>query len=45
MMLNPEIQREAQKSIDEVLQGERLPNIDDRQSLPFVDAIIKEIQR
>ncbi|KZT33277.1 cytochrome P450 [Sistotremastrum suecicum HHB10207 ss-3] len=45
MMLNPVVQREAQKSIDEVLQGERLPNLDDRPSLPFLDALFMEIQR
>lgn len=45
MMLNPVIQREAQKSIDELLQGERLPNLDDRPSLPFLDALFMEIQR
>ncbi|KZS90970.1 cytochrome P450 [Sistotremastrum niveocremeum HHB9708] len=45
MMLNPDIQREARKEVDKLLQGERLPKLEDRDSLPYIDAILKEIQR
>ncbi|KZS94045.1 cytochrome P450 [Sistotremastrum niveocremeum HHB9708] len=45
MMLNPDVQREAQETIDELLQGERLPTWEDRESLPYVEAILKEVLR
>ncbi|KZS90974.1 cytochrome P450 [Sistotremastrum niveocremeum HHB9708] len=41
----PEIQREAQQSIDELLQGERLPTFEDRGSLPYVEALYREVLR
>ncbi|KZT33848.1 cytochrome P450 [Sistotremastrum suecicum HHB10207 ss-3] len=45
MIVHPEIQREAQGAIDDLLQGERLPTFDDRESLPYVEAILKEVVR
>lgn len=45
MALNPEAQEKAQAQIDLVLGGERLPTLDDRPSLPYVDAIIRELYR
>ncbi|KZS90971.1 cytochrome P450 [Sistotremastrum niveocremeum HHB9708] len=45
MILYPEIQSAARRTIDEVLQGERLPSFEDRDALPFVDAIMKEVLR
>ncbi|KZT33279.1 cytochrome P450 [Sistotremastrum suecicum HHB10207 ss-3] len=45
MILHPEIQHEAQKTIDDLLQSERLPTFEDRGKLPLVDAILKEVLR
>ena len=45
MMLFPDIQRKAQEEIDMVVGTDRLPSFDDRASLPYVDAIVKEVFR
>ncbi|KAH7907410.1 cytochrome P450 [Hygrophoropsis aurantiaca] len=45
LMLHPEIQREAQRELDFVLMGERLPVFGDREKLPFIDAIFRETLR
>jgi len=44
-LLHPEIQIRAQEEIDAVTGRERLPTFEDRQRLPFVDAICKEVLR
>jgi cytochrome P450 len=44
-LLRPEIQTIAQKELDAVTRRERLPTFEVRSSLPFVDAICKEIVR
>ncbi|OJT05055.1 O-methylsterigmatocystin oxidoreductase [Trametes pubescens] len=43
MMLFPEVQRKAQAEIDAIVGGDRLPRIADRDALPYVGAILKEI--
>jgi len=45
MALNPEKQKAAQAEIDRVIGGDRLPIIEDRENLPYVDAVIKEVLR
>jgi len=45
MTLFPEAQRKAQAEIDVVIGTDRLPMYTDRESLPFVEAVIKEILR
>ncbi|EJC98989.1 cytochrome P450 [Fomitiporia mediterranea MF3/22] len=45
MTVYPEVQRKAQVEIDRVIGNERLPSFDDRNSLPYIDAIIKEVLR
>lgn len=45
MVLHPEVLRKAQAEIDRVVGGTRLPNVEDRASLPYVDCIIKEVYR
>ncbi|KAI0027839.1 cytochrome P450 [Vararia minispora EC-137] len=45
MTLNPEAQRQAQEEIDRVVGTERFPNIEDREKLPYVNALIKEVLR
>ncbi|KIM58364.1 hypothetical protein SCLCIDRAFT_28145 [Scleroderma citrinum Foug A] len=42
MTLFPETQKKAQAEIDAVIGTDRLPSYSDRESLPFVEAVIKE---
>lgn len=41
----PEIQRKAQEELDRVVGRNRLPNIADEKDLPYIRAIIKEVER
>lgn len=45
MMLYPEIQSKAREEIDRVVGSDRLPSLDDRAQLPYVEAIVKECLR
>ncbi|KAK2018596.1 cytochrome P450 [Colletotrichum eremochloae] len=45
MMLFPEAQKKAQEEIDRVVGQGRLPNIHDRENLPYVQGLIKEVMR
>ncbi|KAI0077633.1 cytochrome P450 [Panus rudis PR-1116 ss-1] len=45
MMLFPEVQRHAQDEIDRVTGGSRLPTMDDRKDLPYIEALLTEILR
>ncbi|KAI0033580.1 cytochrome P450 [Vararia minispora EC-137] len=45
MTLFPSAQRKAQAEIDLVIGSERLPCFDDRNDLPYVDALLKECLR
>ncbi|KAG2366781.1 cytochrome P450 [Suillus spraguei] len=45
MILHPEAQAKAQAEIDQVIGKDRLPNFDDRQALPYVEAIFRETLR
>lgn len=45
MIRFPEAQRRAQEEIDRVIGKDRLPVLDDRENLPYVDALIKETIR
>ncbi|KAG6232048.1 hypothetical protein E4U25_006867 [Claviceps purpurea] len=45
MILYPEVQRRAQQEIEEVVGGERLPGFEDRDHLPYMNAVIKETYR
>lgn len=42
---HPEVQRKAQAELDAVVGSDRLPTINDRPSLPYVHAIVKELGR
>lgn len=42
---NPDVQRRAQAAIDAVVPRDRLPNLDDRPKIPYLDALIKELYR
>lgn len=45
MAIHPEIQQRAQTEIDEAVGTQQLPGINDRQNLPYVEALIKETLR
>ncbi len=45
MTLHPEAQKRAQEEIDALLNGSRLPELGDRESLPYVECIIQETHR
>ncbi|KAJ0424006.1 cytochrome P450 [Aspergillus carlsbadensis] len=45
MLRFPDVQRKAQGEIDRVIGTGRLPTIDDREKLPYVDALVKETLR
>ncbi|KAG9081375.1 hypothetical protein FS749_007707 [Ceratobasidium sp. UAMH 11750] len=45
MILHPTIQEKAQAELDGVLGQNRLPELSDRGSLPYMDRILKEVSR
>ncbi|TFK74225.1 cytochrome P450 [Pluteus cervinus] len=45
MALNPDAQRKAQAEIDRLTDGKRLPTFDDRASLPYIEALYRELLR
>jgi hypothetical protein len=45
MSLYPEVQRRAQAELDAVTGGERLPRLEDRPKLPYIEALVKEVYR
>jgi hypothetical protein len=45
MLLYPEVQMKAQKELDAVVGQDRLPEFSDRPSLPYINAILKEVIR
>jgi cytochrome P450 len=45
MSMFPVVQRKAQEEIDRVIGTERLPIASDRDSLPYINAIVSEAQR
>ncbi|KAI0754759.1 cytochrome P450 [Daedaleopsis nitida] len=45
MALHPDVQRKAQAELDAVIGESRLPELADRDKLPYVNAVIKEVLR
>ncbi|PYH43881.1 cytochrome P450 [Aspergillus saccharolyticus JOP 1030-1] len=45
MALFPDVQRKAQAELDAVVGPARLPTLDDRDHLPYVNALVKEVFR
>ncbi|KLO19241.1 cytochrome P450 [Schizopora paradoxa] len=45
MVHHPEVQEKAQRELDAVIGNDRLPIIEDRDSLPYIDNIVKELLR
>ncbi|KAG6363664.1 hypothetical protein INS49_008765 [Diaporthe citri] len=41
----PEIQRRAQEELDRVVGRDRLPTVEDEAGLPYIHAIVKEVER
>ncbi|KAF7595511.1 hypothetical protein BBP40_005847 [Aspergillus hancockii] len=45
MILYPAVQEKAQEEIDRVVGTARLPGLGDRENLPYIDAVVKEVLR
>ena len=45
MVENPEVQDKGHAELDRVVSRQRLPEIEDRSSLPYINAICKEVLR
>ncbi|KAK7472778.1 hypothetical protein VKT23_000886 [Stygiomarasmius scandens] len=45
MVLHPETYKKAQEEMDKVVGAVRLPSIEDRDSLPFLECVLKEVYR
>jgi cytochrome P450 len=45
MVLNPEVQQKAQAAIDAIIGGSRLPDLSDRGTIAYIDAIVYETLR
>jgi cytochrome P450 len=45
MLVHPEVQARAQTEVDRVVGRDRLPVLEDREELPYVDAIVNECLR
>lgn len=45
MTLFPKVQRKAQEEIDRVVGTSRLPTFSDRDSLPYINAVLMEAER
>ncbi|KDR67210.1 hypothetical protein GALMADRAFT_258606 [Galerina marginata CBS 339.88] len=45
MTVNPEIQKKAHQELDNVIGSDRLPYFADRSSLPYIEAIYREVMR
>ena len=45
MIHHPEVAKKAQAEIDNVIGKDQLPTIRDRQNLPYIDCIVKEVLR
>lgn len=45
MLAHPDVQKKAHEELDRVIGRERMSDLYDRESLPYVDAICKEVLR
>ena len=45
MIRHPEVFTQAQNEIDRVVGNDRLPDLEDRESLPYLNAVISELYR
>jgi cytochrome P450 len=44
-VLHPDVHAKAQAEIDTVIGEDRLPEMEDRSSLPYIECVIKEVLR
>lgn len=45
MVMHPEVVKKAQDELDRIVGHDRLPDFSDRESLPYISAIIQEVLR
>ncbi|KDQ16087.1 hypothetical protein BOTBODRAFT_173362 [Botryobasidium botryosum FD-172 SS1] len=45
MATHPDVQKRAQAEIDTVVKGNGLPTLEDRENLPYIECLLKELQR
>ena len=45
MVRSPEVRKRAQEELDRVVGTDRLPDFSDREKLPYISAIMKEVLR
>ena len=45
MLLYPEVQVKARERLDRVVGQDRLPELKDQESLPYITAIVREVLR
>lgn len=45
MTLHPDAQTKGQEEIDRIVSKDRLPTLEDRPSLPYIEAIYREVMR
>ncbi|KAJ4447850.1 hypothetical protein ANN_09858, partial [Periplaneta americana] len=45
LLNHPEVQEKMQQQLDAVVGRDRLPNLDDRAKLPYIDAVLREAMR
>lgn len=45
MVRNPEVFKKAQEEMDRVVGLDKLPDYQDRSSLPYLDCVLKEVLR
>lgn len=45
MVRNPEVFKKAQEEMDRVVGLDKLPDYQDRDSLPYLDCVLKEVLR
>lgn len=45
MLVNPDVQQKAQEELDAVVGTQRLPDYSDRHTLPYIEAVYREVMR
>ena len=45
MVQHPDVYQKVQEEMDEVVGNDRLPTLDDRNHLPYLECILKEVLR
>ena len=45
MVLYPEVQKKARDEIDALIGTSRLPDFSDHESLPYIEAVVREMLR